>query len=108
MEKTAKVKFSVKGKKYQIKAKILESFFSKVLGLMFKTEQNAQPVLLVFPDTQLISIHSFFCVPFKAVFLDDKFHAVKVKNVSPWTFLVSAKARYLLEIPKTSTDVTKK
>jgi len=91
--------YFVNGKRQKVLVKICKSFFSKVLGLMFR--RNSPPLLFIFPKNQKILIHSFFCRPFTAIWLDDKKHATKIETVRPWQICLSGKGKYLLEIPKT-------
>lgn len=65
-------------------------------GLMF-TKRASKPLL--FTGNGRISIHSFFCPPFEAVFLDKNGGIVKLCRVEPSTPLVAANAFYLFEMP---------
>ncbi|MGC9113950.1 MAG: DUF192 domain-containing protein [Candidatus Micrarchaeia archaeon] len=71
-------------------------------GLMFK--QKTVPLFFVFDAEATFSnaIHSFFCPPFDAVFLDEHKRVVDVrKNITPWKAWIAPKkpAKYLLELP---------
>ncbi|MCK4649642.1 DUF192 domain-containing protein [Candidatus Pacearchaeota archaeon] len=98
---TTDVVYYIDGKKRTIKAKICDTPTKKFIGLMF--QKNSPPLLFVFNKNKTLSIHSLFCKPFRALFLDDKFHATKVIDVKTWKLNISGKGKYLLEIPLPST-----
>jgi uncharacterized membrane protein (UPF0127 family) len=95
-----KITYYIDGKKNTIKAKILKSVLEKGIGLMLK--QNSPPLFFIFDKSKTLSIHSLFCKPFSAIWLDDKFHATKVIDVKTWKFNISGYGKYLLEIPLTT------
>ena len=95
-----KITYFVERKKKTIKVKICDTFLKKSLGLMFK--KNHQPLLFIFNKNKTLSIHSLFCKPFKAIWLDDKMRATKVSNVNNWKLNISGKGKFLLEIPTPS------
>ena len=85
------------------KALAAQTLFEKARGLTFKTK--ATPLLFDFvrEATRANSIHSLFCPPFDAVFLNSQKKVVFVmRNVKPFKlFLFSKKpARYLIELPR--------
>jgi uncharacterized membrane protein (UPF0127 family) len=92
-----KITYFIEGKKKTIKAKVLTTFFQKAIGLMFR-RQNP-PLFFVFKKNKNLSIHSLFCKPFRAVWLDDKMQATKIVDVKSWKLDISGKGKYLLEIP---------
>ena len=92
-----KITYYIKNKKHVIKAKPLTTIFQKTRGLMFKS--NSPPLFFVFNKNKTLSIHSFFCKPFRAIWLNDKMQAIKIVNVKNWKFNISGKGKYLLEIP---------
>ena len=85
------------GEEKRIKVIMCGSFLSKVLGLMFKN--NSLPLLFIFNREKKLSIHSFFCKPFRAIWLDDKMSSTKVLDIYNWRFNFSGFGRYLLEVP---------
>lgn len=85
------------GKKKNIKAKICKTILSKTTGLMFR--RQSPPLLFIFDKNKTLTIHSFFCKPFKAIWLDDKMHTTKIMNIKKWKLNISGKGKYLLEIP---------
>jgi len=92
--KTTKIK--LKGK--VIDAEVCESILSQARGLMFK--KNSKPLLFVFKTARRRAIHSFFCIPFVAVWFNgDKI--IDVKQVFSWKFSVKPREKFdrLLEIP---------
>jgi len=93
-----KITYFIKGKNKVIKVKKCKNIFSKFSGLMFR--KNSPPLLFVFDKIKFLSIHSFFCRPFKAVWLDDKMHSTKIVDVKKWKISISGRGKYLLEIPE--------
>lgn len=83
--------------KKTILVKPCRTFFSKLSGLMFR--KKSSPLLFIFEKEKNLSIHSFFCKPFTAIWLDDKKRVTKKENVKPWRFYISGQGKYLLEIP---------
>jgi uncharacterized membrane protein (UPF0127 family) len=75
----------------------MDTPWKKFCGLMFKS--SSPPLLFTFKKEKTLSIHSLFCKPFKAVWLDEKFQATKVLEVKTWKLNISGKGKYLLEIP---------
>jgi len=91
--------YYIKGKKKTIKAKICDTPMKKIMGLMF--QKNSPSLLFIFNKNKKLSIHSLFCRPFRAIWLDDKFRATKITDVKTWKFNISGHGKYLLEIPFT-------
>ena len=87
-------------KKKTINVKICDTLLKKSLGLIFK--KNSPPLLFIFNKNKTLSIHSFFCKPFKAIWLDDKMHTTKIYDINSWKLNISGKGKYLLEIPTPS------
>jgi uncharacterized membrane protein (UPF0127 family) len=81
-----------------IKVKICKSPWSKFSGLMFR--KNSPPLLFIFNKEIFFSIHSFFCKPFTAIWLDKNKKVTKKVEVNKWFPNISGKGKYLLEIPK--------
>jgi uncharacterized membrane protein (UPF0127 family) len=92
-----KIKYTIKGKKYSTNARVLTTIPQKFLGLMFR--RQSPPLLFVFNKNKKISIHSLFCKPFKAIWLDDKMRSTKIINIRKWRFNFLGNGKYLLEIP---------
>jgi len=86
-----------KNKKLTLKVEVCDTIWKKFSGLMFR--KNSPPLLFPFKKEKNLSIHSFFCKPFKAIWLDDKFKITKEKNVFNWRPLINGRGKYLLEIP---------
>ncbi len=95
-----KITYYIDGKKKTIEAKLCDTPVKKFMGLMFK--KNSPPLLFVFNKNKKLSIHSFFCKPFRAIWLDEKMHATKFTDVKKWKPNFSGKGKYLLEIPVTT------
>jgi uncharacterized membrane protein (UPF0127 family) len=86
-----------KNKKIKIKIEVCDTIWKKFSGLMFR--KNSPPLLFVFNRNQNLTIHSFFCKPFKAIWLDDKKRITQEKDIYNWRLHFSGKGKYLLEIP---------
>ncbi len=86
-----------KKRRITVKVKVCKSNWSKFSGLMFR--KSSPPLLFVFRKEQTLSIHSFFCKPFKAIWIDDKMKVTKSIEIKKWGANFSGKGRYLLEIP---------
>ncbi len=95
-----KITYQIKNKKHTIKAKPLTTIIQKARGLMFKN--NSPPLLFIFNKNKTLSIHSFFCKPFRAIWLNEKMRATKIVDVKNWRLNISGKGKYLLEIPTSS------
>ncbi|MBU2576252.1 MAG: DUF192 domain-containing protein [Nanoarchaeota archaeon] len=96
-----KITYLVKGKEKKIEVKICDTLLKKFQGLMFR--KNSPPLLFVFNKEKKLSIHSIFCKPFTAIWLDNKMHATQVLEINDWRTNIVGKGRYLLEIPRTTT-----
>ncbi len=94
------IKYFIDGKSEKINVKICDTPSKKFLGLMFK--KNSPPLLFTFDKNKTLSIHSLFCKPFKAIWLDEKMHSTKIVDVKNWKLNISGNGRYLLEIPRTT------
>jgi len=88
--------FYLNGKMKNVMVKRCESLFSKSLGIMFK--KNPAPHLFIFSKEKNLAIHSFFCVPFVAIWLDKDKKAVAVEKIYPFNPHISHRGMYLLEI----------
>jgi len=95
--KLKEITYYIKGKKKTIKAKPLTTLIQKATGLMFR--RQSPPLFFIFNKNKTLPIHSLFCKPFKAIWLDDKMRATKIANVKNWKLNISGKGKYLLEIP---------
>ena len=89
--------YFIEGKKKKIKVKVCDTLLKKILGLMFL--KNSPPLLFVFNKKKTLQIHSFFCRPFRAIWLDEKMCTTKIIDVKKWKFNISGKGKFLLEIP---------
>jgi uncharacterized membrane protein (UPF0127 family) len=95
-----KIIYSINGKEKNIKVKLCDTPWKKFTGLMFK--KSSTPLLFTFNKNKNLSIHSFFCKPFRAIWLDEKMCATKILNVKKWRPKFCGKGKYLLEIPVTT------
>ncbi len=85
-------------KKKTIYVKVCKSFLSKVSGLMFR--KKSPPLLFVFNKEKKLSIHSLFCKPFTAIWLDENKKITKKVEITKWLPNISGRGKYTLEIPK--------
>ena len=82
---------------------LADSSWKRFLGIMFR-KKLGKPLLFILPQESITraTIHSLFCIPFDAVFLDSPKRVVAVlHSVAPWQFWVAPKApaKYLIELP---------
>jgi uncharacterized membrane protein (UPF0127 family) len=83
--------------KKTIQVEVCDTIWKKFSGLMFR--KNSKPLLFPFNKEKNLSIHSFFCKPFKAIWIDDKMRITKEEEVFNWRPFFSGYGKYLLEIP---------
>jgi len=91
------ISYFIDGKKKKIEVQLCDTPLKKFTGLMFK--KNSPPLLFIFNRNKNLSIHSLFCWPFRAIWLDDKMRATKITDVKNWKMNISGRGKYLLEIP---------
>lgn len=84
-------------KKKSINVRICKTFWEKGSGLMFR--KTSPPLLFIFPHEKTLTIHSFFCKPFEAIWLDKNKKVTKQIYVDRWLPKISGNGKYLLEIP---------
>ena len=89
--------YNNEGKKTKIYIKPCNTIMSKFLGLMFKSK--SPPLLFIFNKQKKLTIHSLFCKPFKAIWLDENKKVTKTEDVDKWKLSISGHGKYLLEIP---------
>jgi uncharacterized protein len=80
--------------------KTCQSIWSKARGLMF-TIKFKQPLIMVFEEPQIVSLHMFFVFyPIDVLFLDNKKKVVEIKlNFRPYSFYTpNKKAKYVIEL----------
>ncbi len=96
-------KFKFKNKNFIINVKECRGILSQARGLMFK--EKSKPLLFIFKNKKTRAIHSFFCVPFIAIWFDEN-KIVDVKVINSWRFSIKPKEKFnkLLEVP--SNDIT--
>jgi len=92
-----KVNIYFKNKKVTLKCEVADNFLKRAFGIMFK--RNFKPVLFKFEKKQNICIHSFFCPPFIAIFLNEKKKVIQIKKIDPFSIFTSKPANYLIEVP---------
>ncbi len=98
---TEKISFLYKDRRFSVSVKEC-SELEKATGLMFKSEENASPLLFSFEKPTRFWIHSLFVpFPFMAVWLDGKNKVVGIRRVEPYTLSVKPKKPFtkLIEIP---------
>lgn len=90
------------------KIKVFQSFFNKLIGLMFV--KKIEPILLKFQENKRINLHTFFVLaPLDIVFLDNEFNVIELmENILPFSFfnkntwrIYQSKlpTKYVLEMP---------
>ena len=101
-----KFKFNYKGKDIELDVRECKTIFLKISGLMFK--KNSKPLLFVFRKLGKRSIHSFFCLPFIAIWFDGE-RIVYVKLIKSKKISIKPKEKFdkLLEIPSNSEAFSK-
>lgn len=90
--------FNYHGKKIILDVAECKNIFSQSRGLMFR--KKSKPLLFTFKKPVKISIHSFFCMPFVAIWFN-KNKIVDVKIIKNWMLSITPKKEFdkLLEIP---------
>ena len=87
-----------KCKKLLWTCELADNSLKRAIGIM--TKKRFRPLLFVFDaqKEQPISIHSFLCPAFHAVFIDKDRRIVQISSVKPSQLLTSRPASYLLEV----------
>jgi uncharacterized membrane protein (UPF0127 family) len=88
------------------KAKICSSCFSKALGLMFSGKRS---LVFVFEKEEKVPLHMLFVFfPIDVIFLNKKKKVVEIKRCfKPFRlYRPSKKAKYVIEVPAGSADIT--
>jgi len=80
-----------------------DSYAAQAKGIMFQPKL-LQPLLFTFRNQRRRCIHSFFCPPFDAVFLDEEKKVVKALHVKHWRASICADCTYLIEFPAGTID----
>ena len=93
-----KFDFNYKKRKFSLDTDVCDSILSQARGLMFK--KDSKPLLFVFKTAKRRAIHSFFCLPFVAVWFNGN-KIVDVKLIKPWIVSIKPEKMFdrLLEIP---------
>lgn len=92
-----KITYYIDGKKNNIEVELCNTPWKKFKGLMFR--KNSPPLFFNFSKEIKLSIHSFFCKPFKAIWLDKNMKSTKIVVVKRWLPSITGHGKYLLEIP---------
>lgn len=84
----------------RIRCKVLRTFFQQLHGLMFSKAADV-PLLFVLAEPRRFAIHSMFCPPFDAVFLDAQCRVIDVVEVRSTRLWIQPRreALYLIEGP---------
>ncbi|MBI5149079.1 DUF192 domain-containing protein [Candidatus Pacearchaeota archaeon] len=94
------ITLTINGKRQKIKAKICNSLFSRIKGLMFCSKNNAKSLLFVFSREQQINLHMFFVFfPIYVIWFNKNMKKVAIQKLKPFQFSKTYKAKYVLEIP---------
>ena len=80
------------------KAQVADSFFSRLIGLMFKESIGQDEALIFYNAT---SIHTFFMrFPIDIVFLDKNKRIIRIcRALAPWKMVFCPKAYITIEFP---------
>lgn len=92
--------YSINKENHTILVEECKSIWSKFSGLMFK--KSSPPLLFIFNKEKMLTIHSFFCKPFRAIWLNKNKRVTKSVDVLTWKPNISGYGKYLLEIPLNS------
>jgi hypothetical protein len=90
-------KFKLKNIKFILEVKECKSIWSKFLGLMFKKESPC--LLFIFNKDKKLCIHSFFCKPFIACWINSRREITKIIKISKKNINFCGYGKYLLKIP---------
>jgi len=95
--KNIKMKIAIKKRDKKIDLKVEKA--NKLKGLMFR--RNNQAILFEFNKPTRQAIHSFFCKPFLAVWLDKDEEILETKIIKTWKFSIKPRKKFskLIEIP---------
>lgn len=98
-----KFSFNYKGKYFNIDVKECRSVFYKASGLMFRAKSKA--LLFVFDKPVKKSIHSFFCLPFVAIWFNGS-RIVDAQLIKPWKINIKPSKKFdkFLEIPSNCSE----
>jgi len=94
------ITYYIKGKEKNTEVEIINTPLKKLKGLMF--QKNPTSLLFIFNKEKTLSIHSFFCKPFKAIWLDKNMNSTKIINSKSWKINYNGWGKFLLEIPTTT------
>ncbi|MFP4112171.1 MAG: DUF192 domain-containing protein [Candidatus Woesearchaeota archaeon] len=85
-----------------------DTFFKRMMGLMFTLPRIDEGLIFTFPKTMEASLHMFFVFyPIDILWLDEKKNVVDLRtNAIPFTPLIipKKKAKYVIELPAYSID----
>ncbi len=84
----------------RMRCKVLRTFAQQLRGLMFSKRVDV-PLLFVLPEPRRFAIHSMFCPPFDAVFLDAQCRVIDVFSVRSTRLWIQPRppAAFLIEGP---------
>lgn len=107
MKKFKQFYYFQNGRRIQIYVEVCDTLWKKFRGLMFR--KKSYPLLFTFNKNKKLDIHSFFCVPFRAVWIDDNRNVTREELIKKWKPHFSGHGKYLLEVPlSTEKVITKK
>jgi len=93
--------FKYQGREKEVDVKVYDNILNQTFGLMFR--KKSKPLLFIFKNKKRRAIHSFFCIPFIAIWFNDG-KVINVRKVMPWKFSIKPSEKFdkLLEIPQNS------
>jgi uncharacterized membrane protein (UPF0127 family) len=97
------LKFNYQDRKIEMDVEVCGSILSQISGLMFK--KNSKPLFFVFKNKKKRPIHSYFCVPFYAIWFNGD-EIVDEMLIEDRKFSIKPLKEFdrLLEIPKNSKE----
>ncbi len=93
-------KFDYYKNEIELEVNKCERTWSKVSGLMFK--KNSKPLLFIFNKKTKSPIHSFFCIPFIIIWLNEKNQTIESRLINSNKLSIKPKNEFIkiLEIPE--------
>jgi len=76
---------------------LADSLLKQMKGIMFR-KRLKRPVLFIFGGEQSISIHSFFCIPFDIIYINNFGKIIEInENVNSDCVLPKTTCKYIIE-----------
>lgn len=92
------------GKVLADEVEVMDSFWSRLRGLMFRLSfEDGEALLFEFPEPRKFRVHTFFVFfPIDLAYLNGNLEVLETEGeLSPWrVYSPDSKARFLIELPK--------